>query len=244
MFSAWIFVAGAVLLTIVFLLRGKTFFQSISHPYIPIQLFVALLFYLSTKSDKLNFIQPAIFLVIAPINFMDSHDSFFGLGFFVMAILLLFKTGFFDKHRIPKLTSLLIYLYGWELFAAFRSGRYMALSLTPVFFVTAFLVYLYILYREQIIVYLKEPKPLLDLKTKGLSAAEIAYILDLERSMTQKEIASKHEVSDSTVRNTLVRAYKKLGVKDKSELSSLLANHTVKPDRQEDAEPDAPLSAD
>lgn len=196
--------------------------------YVFIQIGAAFLFFISSLSRKLYFIQPVIFLIIAPINFLDSHESFYGLGFFVVAVLLLFKIGFFDRHRVAKLVSLLVYLYGWELFAAFRSGRERGLSLTPVFFVTAFLVYLYILYREQIVVYLKEPKPVLDLKAKGLSATECVYILALDRGKTPKEIAVEYNVSDSTVRNTLSRAYKKLGVKDKVELTSLTAKHTLK----------------
>jgi len=227
LFSSLTFVAGTILLTIVFLMRGKTILESISHPYIPIQLVIAGLFYVSAVIPRLYILQPIIFLTIAPINFLDSHDSFYGLGFFVMAILLLFKIGFFEKGRIPKIIGLSVYLYGWELFAAIRAGRYTGLSLTPVFFVTVFLIFLYILYKDQIIVYLKQPKPLLDLKAKGLADTEASYILALARGMNVKEIAGKFEVSESTVRNTLSRAYKKLGVQDKAELSTLLADYSL-----------------
>jgi len=228
LFTSIVFLSGAVLMFILFLLRGWGFRTSISDPYVLIQLGAALVFFISSRSDKLYFIQPIIFLVIAPINFLDSHDSFYGLGFFVIAVLLLFKIGFFQRRRILKMVGLLVYLYGWELFATLRSGRSRGLSLTPVFFVTVFLAYLYILYREKIIVYLKEPKPVLDLKAKGLSETERIYIQALDKGESPKEIAAEHNVSASTVRNTLARAYKKLGVKDKSELTSLTAKHTLK----------------
>lgn len=226
-FTAIIFVAGAALWIPIYLSRGMGFSRSLLHPYVLIQLAAAALFYVSTLSKPLNYLQPLVFLTIAPINFLDSHDSFYGLGFFVMAVLLLFKIGFFEKKRIPKLIFLLLYLYGWELFAAIRAGRDTGLSLTPVFFVTAFLLYLYILYKDQIIVYLRQPKPLLDLKAKGLAETEAAYILALARGLNVKEIAGRFEVTESTVRNTLARAYKKLGVQDKAELSTFLADFTL-----------------
>lgn len=207
--------------------RGRGFLNTLTHPFIWSQLIIALLLYISSRIPKVYFLQPVIFLAIAPINFLDAHDSFYGLGFFVMAILLLFKIGFFEKGRIPKIVGLFIYLYGWELFAAIRAGRYTGLSLTPVFFVTVFLIFLYILYKDQIIVYLKQPKPLLDLKAKGLADAEAAYILALSKGLNVKEIAGQFKVSDSTVRNTLARAYKKLGVQDKAELSTFLADYTL-----------------
>ncbi len=226
-FTALVFVGGGMLMIWVWMMRGWGFVKTMTHPYIGLQFLLAFLFYISARSRKLYMIQPIIFLLIAPINFLDSHDSFYGLGFFVMAVLLLFKIGFFDRHRIVKIVSLGVYLYGWELFAAIRSGRHKELSLTPIFFVTAFLLYLYILYKDQIVVYLKQPKPLLDLKAKGLADTEAAYILALARGLNVKEIAGKFEVSESTVRNTLARAYKKLGVQDKAELSTFLADYTL-----------------
>lgn len=229
-FTSLVFVGGGLLMFWVWMMRGWTLVRTISHPYIGLQFFIALLFYLSTRSRKLYFIQPAIFLVIAPINFLDSHDSFYGLGFFVMAVLLLFKIGFFTRHRIPKFISLFVYLYGWELFAAFRSGRYTELSLTPVFFVTVFLLYLYILYKEKIIVYLNEPKPVLDLRAMGLSQTERLYIAALGNGRSFKEVALERGISESTIRNSLARAYKKLGVKNRAELTTLISQYTILPD--------------
>lgn len=226
-FSALVFLAGSALIFVIHLYRGQSpavaFSLNVSS-----QLVVALIFFVSSHSKRLYFLQPIIFLVLAPIDILNSHDSIYGLGFFVMATLLLFKIGFFRRRRIVKLAGLLAYLYGWELFAALRSGRDRGLSLTPVFYVTAFLTYLYILYREQIVGYLKEPKPVLDLRARGLSQAACSYIIALDKGKSIKEIATEHDISDSTIRNTLSRAYRKLGVKGKSELLALTARHTLK----------------
>jgi DNA-binding CsgD family transcriptional regulator len=227
LFSAITFLIGAILIFVLNLSRGDSPKEAFSFSVVS-QLVWVVLFFASSRSKNLYFIQPVIYLVLAPINFLDAHDSFYGLGFFVIAVLLLFKIGFFERHRVLKLVGLLVYLYGWELFAALKEGRDRGRSFTPVFFVTVFLVYLYILYREQIIVYLKEPKPTLDLKAKGLSDAECEYIIALDKGKSIKEIATENKIAESTIRNTLARSYKKLGVKDKSELSSLTAKHTLK----------------
>ncbi|MBL8965381.1 MAG: hypothetical protein JNG85_00150 [Spirochaetaceae bacterium] len=70
-------------------------------------------------------------------------------------------------------------------------------------------------------VYLKEPKPRLSLDDKGLSPAEKTYVLAVLAGRNHKEIAVDYEVSDSTVRNTISRAYQKLEVSDKAGLAVL-----------------------
>jgi DNA-binding CsgD family transcriptional regulator len=228
LFFSFAFLAGFILILMLRPFRGLSIISGVSRPGNLIQLFVALMFYLSSRSPKLYWIQPAIFLVIAPLPFISNNDSFYGLAFFVLAVLLLFKIGFFKSLRVPKFIGLLLYLYIIQVITAIITERSLQLALTPVFFVTIFLVILYILYHEEIVIYLKEPKPVLDLKAKKLSEAEYHYLIDLRNGKHLKEIAFDHGVSESTVRNTLARTYKKLGVKDKSELMALTAVHTLK----------------
>ncbi|MFH2115830.1 MAG: LuxR C-terminal-related transcriptional regulator, partial [Spirochaetota bacterium] len=218
LFFSFAFLAGFILVLTIRPLRGLSIISGISRPTNLAQLLAALLFYLSSRSPKLYWIQPAVFLAIAPLPFIASHDNFYGIAFFVLAVLLLFKIGFFNSRRIPKVIGLVLYLYLVQLGIAMIVGRPFRSALTAVFFVTIFLVILYILYQEEIIIYLKEPKPVLDLKEKRLSETEYLYLIDLQSGKSLKEIAFDHDVSESTVRNTLARVYKKLAVKDKSEL--------------------------
>ena len=166
--------------------------------------------------------QPIMFLALAPIPLAENPESLYGLGFFVMGILLLFRLGFFEHYRLPKILVSLVYLYFWEVWTALRSGRSLFKAFTPVFFVTAFLLMLYVAFSEKLMVYLHEPKEKLSLREKTLSEAERAYVLALLKDgKNYKAIAFDFEVSESTVRNTLARAYKKLGVGDHSGLASL-----------------------
>ena len=178
--------------------------------------------YLSAFWEPAVWFQPLMFLALAPLPLIDNAQSFFGLGFFVMGNLLLFRLGFFERRRLPKLIISIGYLYFWEVWSALKVGRNLVSAFTPVFFITAFLLMLYFAFSEKLMVYLHEPKEKLSLREKTLSEAERAYVMALLKDgKNYKEIAFDFEVSESTVRNTLARAYKKLGVSDHAGLASL-----------------------
>jgi DNA-binding CsgD family transcriptional regulator len=77
------------------------------------------------------------------------------------------------------------------------------------------------------LLYLKEPKVKLSLDAKGLAEAERLYISSVIAGKSVKEVAFEFAVSESTVRNTLSRAYKKLGVTSKSGLATLAEKYEI-----------------
>jgi DNA-binding CsgD family transcriptional regulator len=188
---------------------------------------VTVLFFVSAYIRRLAFIQPLIFLVITPIGLIGSHLSFYGLSFFVIAIVLLFRLGFFERRRVLKLVLCLVWLFGWEVFAAIQSGTELVYAFSPIFVIAVFLVFMYFAFQERLVVYLKEPKPSLSLADKGLSPAEKIYIKEITTNRSAKEICVDYEVSESTVRNSLARAFKKIGVPGQSEFMSLAATHEI-----------------
>jgi DNA-binding CsgD family transcriptional regulator len=185
------------------------------------------LFVASAYIRPLVWYQPIIMFVLTPLPFMTTHESFYGLGFFIMGVILLFRLGFYERHRLPKFIVSLAYLYGCELFAALKTSRGLFYTLTPLFFITAFLVFLYLAFQEKLAVYLKEPKPVFSLKGKGLSAAEGIYVRAVATGHSLKEIALECNVSESTVRNSLSRAYKKLEIEDKSAILALAERYEI-----------------
>jgi len=70
-------------------------------------------------------------------------------------------------------------------------------------------------------------RPTLSLAERGLSASERRYVLAILDGASVKEIASDSAVATSTVRNTLARAYRKLGVADMVGLVSLSASMDI-----------------
>lgn len=185
--------------------------------------FATALMFASAFISRLAWIQPMICFAFTPIPLLEAqgYTSFYGLGFYVIGLLLLFRLGFFERQRLPKLGLALAYLYGWEIYAALRTERNLIYAFTPTFFITVFLLLLYFAYHEKIMVYLKEPKERISMAEKGLSEAERNYVTALLHGVNSKEISYDYEVSESTVRNTLSRAYRKLGVEDKAGLAAL-----------------------
>jgi DNA-binding CsgD family transcriptional regulator len=187
-------------------------------------------FFISSRIPKLAWLQPALLLPLSALPFLSTeggHSSMYGLGLFVISIILLYKLDFFVRARKTKIIVCLAYLYVIELVSAFINTRNLYYAFTPVFFITIFLTFLYLAFNERVVVYLKETKPRLSLTEKGLSMAERTYIRALTLGQNSKEIASAANISESTVRNTLSRAYKKLGVEDKTELTKLIEKHEL-----------------
>jgi DNA-binding CsgD family transcriptional regulator len=82
-------------------------------------------------------------------------------------------------------------------------------------------------FEEKLVVFLKEPKPRLSLVEKGLTASERTYVLAILAGQAPKEIAAEFEVAESTVRNTISHAYKKLDVVDMIALTNLAAKSDI-----------------
>jgi DNA-binding CsgD family transcriptional regulator len=190
-------------------------------------LLVGLFFIASALVQALAWGQPIVFLIVAPIPILNSTVSFFGLGFFVVGILLLFKLGFFSRYRIAKGIGSVVYLIVVEVAAALKNGESLYVGLMPGFFILAFIGFLFLTFRDRIFVYLKEPKPQLSLDAKGLADAEQLYTRAVISGRSVKEICFEFGVSESTVRNTLSRAYKKLGVVGKADMSNLANKYEI-----------------
>jgi DNA-binding CsgD family transcriptional regulator len=179
----------------------------------------------------LSWLQPILFLlltaVVIPGGGAEASSSFFGLGFFSVAVLLLFKLGFFSRFRVAKAALCVVYLTTLEVLANLNTKNGLYMAITPIFFIVAFILFLFVAFRDRIVVYLKEPKRQLSLMSKGLAEAEQHYIRGVISGKTVKEVAFEHSISESTVRNTLSRAYKKLGIRGKADVSGLAERYEI-----------------
>ncbi|OHD24835.1 MAG: hypothetical protein A2Y38_18785 [Spirochaetes bacterium GWB1_59_5] len=174
-----------------------------------------MLFLLSAFVDRLRWIQPALFLIMTPFSIVSNSRTIYGLGFIIMSILLLERANFFAKYRIIKIVGLIIYLLGIEAVSVIFAGEKFNDALSASFFTLAFGVFLWFLYKDRFVVFLKEPKPRLSLSERGLSMGERSFVTLTMAGKSQKELAFDFELSESTVRNTLSRAYKKLDIDDR-----------------------------
>lgn len=210
-----IFLLGYVLNIIFSLHRGESIKYSFASWVQLLSLSCVALFALSAFFDRLKMIQPAVFILCAPIAIIQEPDSLFGLGYFIIGLLLLERSGFFLKRRLLKIVALGVYLLATEIASVIISKSPIGDAILPTFFIASFCLFLWILYKDKLIIVMKEPKPALSLSEKSLSFAEKSFVRETLSGKSHKEIASEFELKESTVRNTLARAYKKLEVEDR-----------------------------
>lgn len=224
---AAVFVLGYMHNCILLVGRGSSALEIILFPYnIVIAVFI-LFFVLSALYGSLRWVQPVVFLVGFGFSVMQSPDSISALGFFVVGVALLERGGFFGRHRARKTILLGALLVSAELYAVIYANESLLLALGPTLFILAFGAFFWFLYRERIVIVLREPKLRLSLSEKGLSPAESSYVRALMQGKSSKEIASDYDIAESTVRNTIARACKKLEVEDSTELAVMAATHEV-----------------
>jgi DNA-binding CsgD family transcriptional regulator len=225
-----IFFTAAGLNVVTTLLSGQASAADVflDFKYIDSLVAIGVLMLLSGFLGRLAWLQPAIMLALAPFPTLGDQYSFFGLGFFVTGILLLLRLDFYDRFRALKIACSVGYLVAIEVTSAVINKKGMFAGLVTGFFIVAFIAFLLLTFRDRIFVYLKEPKPILSLEAKGLSMAEQAYARAILAGKGVKDVAFESGVSESTVRNTLARAYKKLAVVNRSGLISLAQNYDVR----------------
>jgi DNA-binding CsgD family transcriptional regulator len=216
---AGIFLAGYAVNLFFNLTRGDALVKAFFHPFQIMLIASSALFVVSAFVEPLRWIQPTVFIVSSPLAIIDDAQNIYGLGFFIMGVLLLERAGFFQRRRGIKTAVALLYLLIIEIVAVTVSKRPLADAVSPTFYIFSFGLFLWFLYKDRLVLILKEPKQKISLTGKGLSPAEVSYVLESVRGKTTKEIAVDFELSESTIRNTLFRAYKKLGIEDKSGLA-------------------------
>lgn len=224
---ASVFALGIVFNVIQVLLRGLGPERALFNLTQLTLLVLVVAFLVSTLGPGLRWIQPLVFLAAFPLTVFPVPDRIYPLGFFLTGALLLERGGFFLRSRLRKTLLLVTYLLAVEV-AAIVLGKGPAQDAAgATFFVVAFGLFLWFLYRDRLVVLLKEPKPRLSLEELGLSRAERSYAMALLEGRSPKEIGADYDVSESTVRNTVARVYRKVGVEDATAFAVLAATHDI-----------------
>jgi DNA-binding CsgD family transcriptional regulator len=164
-----------------------------------------------------------ILLGLFPPALTATEQSMYGYGCFTVGIVILEMSVALERHRTAKLFLLAAYLF---------LGSFFAVGFTWAAFSRALFTALLVVGLRFAAWYMEKAarsaaKPRLSLHERGLSPAEAAYVRAAATGVSYKEIASDAKVSESTVRNTLARAYRKLGVADKAALVALIDAHDV-----------------
>ena len=116
------------------------------------------------------------------------------------------------------------------------NGTWKGEYLTPFGLILFFLTLAFMITRNSAqalksreVVYVQTARERLSLAEKGLTTTEIVYATELLSGRSVKEIAFSHDVSESTVRNSLARIYGKVGVGSMAAFTSLGSRYDVMP---------------
>ena len=203
-------------------------------------LFLTILpFILSTfiENKLLKILQIGFIIFTGIINILESYDTVYGPGMFFAAWLLIRHYGFFDNYRKIKYLIFLFLLIGLTQISAFIHNERAWTASTGIFFYTAFIVFFVVIIwrdiikeqnnlrvenrslkinytriRDQLIELEEEKKPY-DLKAVKITPAEQRVIKALTiYKASNREIAERLNIAESTVKLHLYNIYNKIGV--------------------------------
>ena len=187
------------------------------------------LFFVSLGFHPLRMAQPFVFLFISAIPFFQSPESIFGFSLFAVGAIMLYVDGHMRHRPILKMLLLGTYLFFLIIVATVVTVSSLEQATGVILFMAGFFLYLFFTFQDKIIVFVKAEKPVIHLERKGLTTKEVAHLMALLGGRTIKEIAWDYGVKDSTVRNSLARAYHKLGFTDKVQLLQWAGDHSIRP---------------
>jgi len=222
-----IFVLASVLTLVESLRAGIFFFEAAIDSRFWLVGAIGCLFFLGMRFHRLRLAEPYLFLLLAAIPFFQSPEAVFGFGLFAVGAIMLYVDGHMRRRPLTKMALLVAYLFSLVSVAGVVTHWNLEQVLKMLLFMAGFFLYLFLTFLEKIIVFVKAEKPLVALTEKGLTEKETEHLLSLLAGQTIKEIAWGHGVKDSTVRNSLSRAYHKLGFTDKTQVLQWAENHTV-----------------
>lgn len=202
--------------------------EMLRQPYIYLLLSMSLVFLCSAFYKSIALLQPLTLLLAFLVPTFVQYDSMVGISLFISGIILLYRGGFLKTKKLLKIIMLLLYFYTAEISAAFLAHEKIPRTISTIFYISTFILFLFLIFKEQFAAFAAKRKPVFSLSSYGLSTAEAVYVKMLAEGKTHKEIACSCGISESTVRNTLSRVYKKLKVPDKYALMAILSSHEVK----------------
>ena len=198
-----------------------------SVPLLGVFLVFSLLFAISSLSIALRPLQILVFSLMVPIQAWRDPRGLSALGFGMVAVVLLLRNGFFLRRPWIKALgggtffALLIVL---PAFWVLGKPLLMIPAMAEAFAVVAVS---FALAKGRILAAFSPKKGVLSLGACGLSWRESAFAHALMRGEQVKAVARRSALTESTVRNTLSSAYKKLGVSGILELRELAVKYQV-----------------
>gem|GEM_PF-2416055 len=190
-------------------------------------LLLSALFLLSAFRERLGHLQAGIFLLLSALQAGRESGRQLGLGFAIVAMIVLMQRGWFIRRR--RLKAAIASAFGCAIFLgpALASGGGDRELLPAAIWWASYVVVVLGLSRHRYLSALGPRKGLLKLADYKLTARESRIVRMRLLGLSSKEVAAELSISDSTVRNVLSTAYRKLGIENWEALLSMGERYTV-----------------
>lgn len=192
-----------------------------------IYLVIALLFLATAVFGALGPFQALLFLCLTGVETVSSLNCFYGLGFAIVALLMLFRKGWFVRRSMVKAS--IIDLVGCVLLVLpIALSAKPAIALVPAAIsATTFTILVFGLAKGRFLSSLIPKKPVLKLSDFNLNRREHKVVLGRLSGLSNKELVAENGVTISTIRNAFSTAYRKLGIFCSEDLIALGERYRV-----------------
>jgi DNA-binding CsgD family transcriptional regulator len=203
------------------------FDESAVVPLASVYLLFSVLFLASAILVSLGAVQVGFFFLLSALQATRSGARLYGLGFAIVAAILLLRRGWF--FRRPKVKAVLVAGMGCGtlLGPIFMSGQGIRSLVPALIGAFVFVIIVLGLARGRFLSALAPKKGVLRLADFHLTAREISFVKSRIGGKSPKDIALECDVATSTVRNGLSMAYRKLEISGADELLAIGERYTV-----------------
>jgi DNA-binding CsgD family transcriptional regulator len=193
----------------------------------PIYIVFALFFLAGIRFVFFARIQAALFFALTVLQTIASQNCFFGLGFAVVAVLIVFQSCWFGQ-KTTKRAFFVAAIGDVLLISPIAVLNKNPLALAPAFICAAiFTILVFSMAKMRRVSELDSHKNLLRLADYDLTRRETQVVKTILLGAKTKDFAIEHGIAESTVRNALSGAYRKLGVACREELVVMCENYRV-----------------
>jgi DNA-binding CsgD family transcriptional regulator len=180
-------------------------------------LFIAILFLVIIIKPGYAILFAAAFFYEAILVFLDG-DMMIGGVFSLLSFGIAVKYGFFRQYKRTKAILATLCVVGAVGVHCFINPKIIVRSLAELSLYVIVLIVFYMLFKDSLQNYFSTKAKKSLIIDYCLSEKESTYVLDVLRGLPAKEIASANKVTETTVRTTLSRAYKKMRISDAKQL--------------------------